>query len=41
MPCIGVRFQLGKFFIIKNIFIMKNLIDFRKTMETGVDPVRA
>ena len=26
------------FFIIKNIFIMKNLTDFRKTVETGVDP---
>ena len=25
------------FFIIKNIFIMKNLTDFRKTVETGVD----
>ena len=24
--------------IIKNMFIMKNLTDFRKTMETGVDP---
>ena len=22
----------------KNIFIMKNLTDFRKSMETGVDP---
>ena len=26
------------FFIIKNVFIMKNLTDFRKTVETGVDP---
>ena len=25
------------FFIIKNIFIMKNQTDFRKTVETGVD----
>ena len=25
-------------FFIKNIFIMKNLTDFRKTVETGVDP---
>ena len=24
--------------VIKNMFIMKNLTDFRKTMETGVDP---
>ena len=33
------RFQLGKFFIVsKNIFIVKNLTDFRKTVETGVDP---
>jgi len=34
------RFQVGEFFIIiKNIlFIMKNLTDFRKTAETGVDP---
>ena len=24
--------------IIKNMFTMKNLTDFRKTMETGVDP---
>ena len=23
---------------MKNIFIMKNLADFRKTVETGVDP---
>ena len=30
-------FQLGIFFI-KNIFIMKNLTDFRKTVETSVDP---
>ena len=26
------------FFIIKNIFIMKNLTDFRKMVETGEDP---
>ena len=25
----GARFQLGKFFIIENIFIMKNMTDFR------------
>ena len=24
--------------IIKNMFIMKNLTDLRKTVETGVDP---
>ena len=24
--------------IIKNMFIMKNLTDFRKTVETGLDP---
>ena len=33
------RFQLEKLkIIIKNMFVMKNLTDFRKTMETGVDP---
>ena len=33
------QFQLGKYFIvIKNIFIVKNLTNFRKTVETGVDP---
>ena len=32
------RFQPGKFFFIKNIFIMKNLTDFRKTLETGLGP---
>ena len=26
------------FFITKNIFVMKNLTDFRKTVEAGVDP---
>ena len=26
------------FFIINNTIIMKNLTDFRKTVETGVDP---
>ena len=33
-------FQISssKVFFIKNIFIMKNLTDFRKTLETGVDP---
>ena len=25
-------------FIIKNIFVMKNVTDFRKTVETSVDP---
>ena len=28
----------GKFFLIKNILIMKNLTDFCKMVETGVDP---
>ena len=32
------RFQLGEVFHIKNIFIMETLTDFRKTVETGVDP---
>ena len=33
------RFQLGKiFFFYQKLFIMKNLTDFRKTVETGVDP---
>ena len=31
-------FNLESFFVIKNIFIMKNLTDFGKTVETGVDP---
>ena len=31
------RFQLGKFFLIKSTFTIKNLTDFRKTVETGVD----
>ena len=26
------------FFVIKNIFVMKNLTDFRKTLEAGEDP---
>ena len=35
---IQTGFQLGKFFfIIKNIFIMKNLTNFHKTVETVVD----
>ena len=40
-PCCvgyGAKFQLGKFYIIKKIFVLKNLTDFRKTVETGVDP---
>ena len=33
-PC-----KLADYFIKKkNIFIMKNLTDFRKTVETGMDP---
>ena len=30
--------NLGSVFIIKIIFIMKNVTDFLKTVETGVDP---
>ena len=30
-------FNLESVFIIKNIFVMKNVTDFRKTVETGVD----
>ena len=30
--------NLESVFIIKNIFVMKNVTDFRKTVETGVDP---
>ena len=30
-------FNLESVFIIENIFIMKNVTDFRKTVETGVD----
>ena len=30
--------QLGKFFINKNISVLKNLTDFHKMVETGVDP---
>ena len=32
-----INFESLKFFT-KNIFIMKNLTDFRKTVETGMDP---
>ena len=33
------RFKLGKFYYyIKDMFIMKNLTNFHKTVETGVDP---
>ena len=33
------RFQLGRFKVFtKNISIMKYLTDFRKTVETGMDP---
>ena len=39
------QFQLGKFIVIviviivtKNIFIVTNLTDFHKMVETGVDP---
>jgi len=31
-------FNLASFIIIKSMFIMKNLTDFRKTVETGVNP---
>ena len=31
-------FQLGKCFFSINIFIMKNVTDFGKTVEIGVDP---
>ena len=31
-------FESSIIIIIKNMFIMKNLTDFRKTVETGVDP---
>ena len=31
-------FNLGSFIIIKSMFIMKNLTDFRKTVEIGVNP---
>ena len=30
--------NLESVFIFKNIFNMKNVTDFRKTVETGVDP---
>ena len=33
----GARLQLGESFIMKNIFTMKNLTDFSKTVEIGVD----
>ena len=35
---IGQISTLQVFFIIQNIFIMKNVTDFRETVETGVDP---
>ena len=31
-------FNLQSVFILINIFNMKNVTDFRKTVETGVDP---
>ena len=31
-------FNLESVFIFKDIFNMKNVTDFRKTVETGVDP---
>jgi len=31
-------FNLASFIIIKSMFIMKNLTDFCKTVETGVNP---
>ena len=31
-------FNLESVFIFKNIFNMKSVTDFRKTVETGVDP---
>ena len=31
-------FNLESVFIFKNIFNMKNVTDFRKTVEAGVDP---
>ena len=31
-------FNLGSFIIIKSMFLMKNLTDFRKTVETGENP---
>ena len=36
----GARLPLAKFFFIKNKYIMKNLTDFSKTVEIGVDPRR-
>ena len=32
------NFESSIIIIIKNMFTMKNLTDFRKTVETGVDP---
>ena len=36
----NLQIYIGKVFFItmKNMFIMKNLTDFCKTVETGVDP---
>ena len=31
-------FNLKSSIIIKNIFVMKNLTDFHRTVKTGVDP---
>jgi len=31
-------FNLESVFIIKNIFVMKNVTDFLKMVKTGVDP---
>ena len=33
------RFELGKFFLLKEYLFMKNLTDFHKTVEAGVDPL--
>ena len=39
LPDTFSRFELGKFFLLKNIFIMKSLNDFRKMVEASVDLV--
>ena len=33
------RFELGKFFLLKEYLFVKNLTDFHKKVEAGVDPL--
>ena len=35
---VNLKTSTGKIFFVKNYLLMKNLTNFRKTVETGVDP---